>query len=257
MRNKTLFLITILLFAALLTACGVPALAQGITPTAGAAKAQTTQASGESSTPRTITVSGSGKTYLTPDIAYVYIGVHTEGKDAAEAVASNNAQAQQVTNALIKFGIADKDIQTTNFSIYPQQQFDTQGKPIGTTYMVDNTVYVTVRDLSKIGTLLDTVVKNGANSINGIQFDVADKTEAMSGARKAAVADAQAQAEELASAAGVTLGDVQSISVNAVSEPIPMFAKGGVAMQDAAASVPVSTGQMILTEQVIVVYNIQ
>jgi uncharacterized protein YggE len=77
---------------------------------------------------------------------------------------------------------------------------------------VDNTVFVTLRDLESLGDVLDAVIEAGANSINGIQFDVADRTEALSEARKAAVADARAQAEELAAAAGLELGAIQNIS---------------------------------------------
>jgi uncharacterized protein YggE len=249
MRNKIFITISILLIGALLGACGSVASAQGLTPTPG------TEGSGQTS-PRTLTVSGSGQTYLTPDIAYINIGVHTEGTNAAEAVSSNNTQSQKVIDALKNMGINAKDIQTTNFSIYPQQQYDNQGKPVGEVkYMVDNTVYVTVRDLDKIGDLLDATVKAGANSINGIQFDVADRTQALSDARKAAVADAKGQAEELAQAAGVTLGVVQSISTSTGSQPVPFYQAKGAGAAD-VASVPVSPGQMLVTVDVNIVYEI-
>ena len=116
--------------------------------------------------------------------------------------------------------MADKDIQTTNFSIYPQQQYDNNGKMTGIIYVVDNTVYVTVRDLTKLGDLLDASVTAGANNINSISFDVADKTAALSQARLAAVADARKQADELTGATGVTLGTVQTISYYDSTPPI-------------------------------------
>ena len=251
MRNKLIFLISILLIAAVLTACGGAAAAQGPTPNA------TTQPN--TTPPRTLSVVGSGKAFLAPDIAYVNIGVHTQGANAAEAVASNNQQTQTVTDALKSLGIADEDIQTTNFSIYPQQQYDSTGSPSGEiTYMVDNSVYVTVRDLSQIGDLLDGAVSAGANAVNGIQFDVADKTEALSGARLAAIADARAQAEELAQAAGVSLGEIQNINVYGSGYPVPVFqGRGGGGVAAEAAAVPVSPGQMLLTVEVNVVYAIQ
>ena len=253
MRSKNLYPITILLLVALLSALGATAFLQG----------QGTPAASDAQTPpvRTLTVSGSGKAYLTPDIAYVNIGVHTQGKDATQAVASNNTQSQKVVDALRQLGIAAKDIQTTNFSIYPQQQYDSQGQPTGEiTYMVDNSVFVTVHDLDKIGQLLDAAVKAGANSINGVQFDVADRAQALSDARKEAVADAQAQAQELAQAAGLKLGQVQSINVYGGSPPpMPVYqtAKGAGGMAEAAASIPVSPGQLIVTVDVNVVYQIQ
>jgi uncharacterized protein len=244
MRTKFFLLVSVILMAALLSACG------------GIAYAQTPQPD-QTQPQRTITVSGSGKTTLTPDIAYISIGVHTENKDAAEAVAANNSQSEKVVEALNNFKIDPKDIQTTNFSIYPRQDYDQNGKPTGITFIVDNTVYVTLRDLEEVGAFLDAAVKAGANSISGIQFDVENKTEALSAARKAAVADAQAQAEELAQAAGVELGPVQSISSYA-NYPVPIEAtKAAVMMDSAAASVPISPGQMTLTVDVNVVYQIQ
>ena len=244
MRTKSLLFTGLMLMAILLTACG------------GTALAQTPQA--EDNPPlRSLTVTGNGKVYLVPDIAYISIGVHTENKDAAEAVASNTTQSQEVADALASFDIDPKDIQTTNFSIYPRQEYDNDGNPTEITFVVDNTVYVTVRDLSQIGDILDAVVAAGANSIGGIQFDVEDKTAALSEAREAAVADARTQAEELALAAGVELGAVQSISTYN-SYPAPMFdVRNAVMAEAAAANVPVSPGQVILTTEVNMVYQIQ
>ncbi len=243
MRTKLFLLVSVLLMATLISACG------------GVALAQTPQA--EQTPPqRTITVNGSGKTILTPDIAYISIGVHTENKDAAEAVAANNTQAEKVLAALSSFKIAAKDIQTTNFSIYPRQDYDQDGKPTGITFVVDNTVYVTLRDLEQVGAVLDAAVKAGANSISGIQFDVEDKTEALSVARKAAVADAQAQAAELAQAAGVNLGAVQSISTY-TSYPVPVDLTRSTVAMDMAASVPISPGSMTVTVDVNMVFAIE
>jgi uncharacterized protein YggE len=250
MRKSKLVFVLVGLLALSLAACSGVAAAQNATPTAS-------NAANES--PRTIAVSGSGRAFLTPDIAYINIGVHTESKDAAQAVDENSTQSAAVIAALKEAGVADKDIQTTNFSIYPQQQFD-QGQPTGEiTYVVDNSVYVTVRNLDGIGDLLDTAVAAGANSINGISFDVQDRTAALSDAREAAVSDAAAQAQELSQAAGVELGAIQSISVMGGSNPpVPVFqARGAGGMAEAAASVPVSTGQMVVTVEVNVVYAIQ
>jgi uncharacterized protein len=252
MRNKFYLLTILVVIAALLSGCAGAAAAQGMN--------QTTEDQSVDKVTRTINVTGTGKVYLTPDIAYVSIGVHTENKDATKAVADNNTKSQAVKDALINLGIETKDIQTTNFSIYPQQQYDQQGKPTGDiNYVVDNSIYVTVRDITKIGEVLDTSVKAGANSINGIQFDVVDRTKALSDARKLAVADAQAQAEELAQAAGVTLGAVQTINTSGSSTPVPIYEKaygGGVAMA-AAPSVPVSPGQMTLQTDVYMVFEIR
>jgi uncharacterized protein len=248
MRTKTNLIVSVLVLAALLTGCAGAAFAQSETPTAQGDQAKVT---------RTVTVTGSGKVYLTPDIAYITIGVHTEGENAAEAVAANNTQSQKVIDALLAQGIAEKDIQTTNFSIYPQQEYDTDGKPTGKIkYIVDNSVFVTVRDIDNVGDVLDAAVKAGANTISGIQFDVADKTAALSEARAAAVNDARVKAEELADAAGVSVGEVQTISEYTSGGPQPMYDMRAAAPMAEAASVPVQAGQMLLTVEVNIVYEI-
>lgn len=244
MRNK-LILITLILFigALLMSACSS-------TPT----YAQATSSDQKDS--RTLTVTGVGKSYITPDIAYISIGVHTEDKEASKAVADNNTRSQKVSDAIKKFNIDPKDIQTTNYSIYPQQQTDQSGKVVGILYVVDNTVYVTLRDLKQIGALLDAVVSAGANTINGITFDVADRTKALSEARAMAVKDAQTQANELAKAAGVNLGQVMSISVYG-SAPVPTYVGKGGGTMAMNVEAPISPGQMIIEVDVNLVYSIQ
>jgi uncharacterized protein YggE len=241
MRTKSMIVSLVLLLAVALSACG---------PAAIAPSAQEAQ--------RTLNVTGAGLVYLTPDIAYINIGVHTEKPTASEAVAESNAQSAKVIEALTKAGVDPKDIRTTNFSIWPSQQYGPDGTVTGTVYMVDNTVFVTVRKLDKLGDLLDTVVKAGANSINSIQFDVADKTAAVKEARAAAVKNAQEQAQELADAAGVTLGDITSISYyDAIPSPVmDTYGKGGGGGMQ-AATVPIQPGQMTLTVTVSMTYAIK
>ena len=240
MSNKTYILVGILLMGVMLSACGTAVAAQG-----------------DETSLRTLTVNGTGRAYLTPDIAYISVGVHTEGPDAAQAVTSNNVNSLKVADALEDFGIEPEDIRTTNFSIYPQQQYDQDGKLTGVIYVVDNTVFVTLRDLDQIGDMFNAVVEAGANNINSVQFDVEDKSEALSEARDDAVEDAQSQADELAKAAGVGLGPVQNISTFSSGIPYPIIGgKGGGAMA-AEASVPISPGQMIVTVEVHMIYEIQ
>jgi uncharacterized protein YggE len=210
-------------------------------------------------TPPTLNVNGSAQVTLSPDIAYISVGVHTESADANEAVSGNTVQAQKIVDALKAMGIEEKDIRTSNFSITPQQQFDDKGKLTGVTYVVDNTVYVTLRDLTKIGDSLGAAVSAGANNIYGIQFDVADKTSALVSARKTAVENARKQAEELAQAAGVKLGAVQNINYYN-SYPVMAEGKGGgggVMMDTTSLSVPVTPGQLTFTVDVNIVYAIE
>jgi uncharacterized protein len=245
MKTKTLLISVVLLVAVLLSACGSPAVMS---------------ASGAQPAVRALTVSGTGQVSLKPDIAYIYIGVHTENPSASEAVAQNNTKTQALLDALKAAGVAADDLRTTNFSIWTQTQYDpATNQPSGTNYAVDNTVYMTVRDLPKLGDLLDAAVKAGANNINSIQFDVADKTKAMSDARAAAVQNAKKQADELATAAGVSLGNIQSISYYD-SVPTPVFEGkgiGGGGADAAALSVPINPGQLQITVSVTMSYEIK
>lgn len=228
----------------------------GLVLSAFALQGQTAAPQAQQEQVRTISVSGMGEIFMDPDKATISIGVHTEHESASEAVEDNNAQIQKVVAALKDMGVVDKDIQTSNFSIYPQQQFDDQGNVTSTRYIVENTVTVTVRDLADLGQILDTAVSSGANSIYGIQFDVQDKTDALSQARQKAVEDAGVKAQELATAAGVTLGEIQSISE--VSGFIgPVFDGRGGAAEAPVAAVPISPGQVTVSNQVTVVYFIQ
>jgi len=206
---------------------------------------------------RTLLVSGTGKVELAPDIAYVNIGVHSENKGAAAAVNDNNSAAQKIIAAMKSAGVDAKDIRTINFSIYPRQETDNQGHVTGITYMVDNNVQVTVRDVGKIGALLDQAVAAGANSINGIQFDVADRTAAEQKARELAIQDAQSQAQALAKAAGVSLGPVQTINAQVIATPPPPIYAQGAAAAAPGLEVPISSGQLTVQVNVSVTYTIQ
>ena len=216
-------------------------------------------AAGTDANIRTLNAIGEGKVYLVPDLAYVNIGVHSEASSVAEALAQNNTQAQAIQKALTDMGVDVKDIQTSAFNVYPQQQQPpkpdgTQGTPV-TVYVVENTVSVTVRDLQKLGDLLDKVVSSGANNIYGVQFDVSNKEAALSEARKQALQDADRQAKEIASAAGVALGPIQSLNVSTGGLNGPVYSgKGGFA---AEASVPVSAGQLVITASANVTYILQ
>jgi len=207
---------------------------------------------------RTLNVNGVGQVDLTPDIAYIYIGVHTEGKTASEAVDSNKSQTTAVIDALKNAKVADKDIRTTNFSIWPSQQYGPDGSVTGTVYMVDNTVYVIVRDIDSLGSLLDDSISAGANSVNSIQFDVADKTQAIKDARAKAVDDAKTQAQEVADAAGITLGEIQGISFYDNS-PYPLAnGKGGSGGTMAAnTTVPIQPGQLTISVSINITFAIK
>lgn len=204
-----------------------------------------------------ISVSGTGKVYINPDLAYVYIGVKSESDDVAKALDMNNEQANEVSKALTGMGVDPKDIQTTAFNVYPMDQYSPTGEKTGTNFVVENTVFVTVRDLDKLGDLLSEVVNSGANNIYGITFDVTEKSSAVTEARKLAVAEAKKQAQELADAAGVKLGKLVSLSSYTSNVPTPFYeGKGYGGMDMASASTTVSAGQLVITVDASLMYEI-
>jgi uncharacterized protein YggE len=242
---KKLFSVLGLVLVLVLSACATPA-------TSGQA-----QSVAQGAEPvRTISVNGTGQVTLNPDIARIFIGVQSQSENVADALTENNDKAQAVASALRELGIEDKDIQTSSFTIVPQQQYGENGQVTGTIYVVNNTVNVTVRDLQVMGRLLDVVTRSGANSINGVSFDVQDKSQAVAEARRLAVESARSQAEEMAQLAGVTLGGLQSMSVY-MSQPAQVLydAKGGMAVN--ASQVPVSAGELVIQVDVSASYLIQ
>jgi uncharacterized protein YggE len=190
----------------------------------------------------TVSVSGDGSVFVTPDAATVSIGVNTVNAELATAQAEANKTIDDILTALKAAGIDDKDIQTSNFSVSLLQDYNNDGTPGKITgYQVNNQLNVTVRKLDNLGTVLETVIAKGANSVYGINFIVTDPSAAASQARTQAVADATKKAQELAAAAGAKLGRVISISESSSQPPMPIAYAAGAAA-DSAKSVPIANG---------------
>jgi hypothetical protein len=203
-----------------------------------------------------ITGSGTGTVYLSPDVAYVYIGVQTRSEDVAKALDDNNAKANAISKKLKELGVDAKDIQTSAFNIYPTaSEFGPMGEALSYEYVVDNTVYFTVRDLPNLGDLLNAVVKAGANSINGVSYYVLDKEAAFNEARQVAIDNAKKTASDMASAVGVKLGKLTSVYVYQSGNVTPMYDVKGYGI--GGGSVPVSSGQLALTVNADLTYEIK
>lgn len=200
-----------------------------------------------------ITVTGEASIAATPDMATVSLGVTTEGKTAAEAMAANSAALTAVIERLRSAGIAEHDLQTSNLTINPNWTGYDSGQPAISSYVAMNMLSVRVRALDGLGSVLDASIADGANTLNGITFELATPRPVQDEARKAAVADAAARAALYAEAAGVTLGRIMSISEQAnYAGPMPVFH----AEAKAASPVPMATGQIALQAQVTVTYEI-
>jgi uncharacterized protein YggE len=213
----------------------------------------------EATYPRTIAVTGLGEVKAKPDMAVINSGVVSEAPTAHDALAKNNNAMASVIDALKKAGVAEEDIQTSNFSVspqYPPYQPNQTRAPRISGYQVSNQVTVRVKNLAKLGGILDTLVQVGANQINGISFDFDQPKQLQNDARKLAVADARAKAELYASATHVTVGRVLQLSeAMAIVGPQPM----AYAMDKVAAprQVPIAEGQQTLSANVTIVYEIQ
>jgi uncharacterized protein len=188
----------------------------------------------------------------------VTLGVTTEADTAKEAMDTNSAQLSAAIAALKAAGIEDKDIQTTGLSLGPRYDYNrtkSDGTAQITGFVASNNVTVRVRALAGLGEVLDAVVTDGANTLNGVAFGLQDPDPALDAARKDAVADARRKAELYAAAAGVTLGGIQSISEQSgYAPPMPMALAEASFAKD--ASVPVAAGEVGVTASVSIVWLI-
>lgn len=208
--------------------------------------------------PRTISLSGHGEVKSAPDLAVVTTGVMTQGVTAADALAANTTAMTSLFAALKEAGIAEKDMQTSNFMIQPRYDYnDGKQPPVLLGYDVSNNVTVIVRKLDGLGALLDKVVQAGSNQINGIAFDVSKPTEALDEARKLATADATRKAKLYADAMGVKLGPVLAINEASYQPPPQMLRTSAAPMAEGARPVPVAAGELTLAVDVSINWEIQ
>jgi len=207
---------------------------------------------------RSMSVNGIGRVTIVPDIATINIGVRTEAEAVNDALEGNTAQANAIARALQDLGIEEKDIQTSNFNIYPNDRWNPMtGEVEGRYFVVENSVNVTVRDLPSLGQVLNTVVEAGANSIYGITFNVEDRSAAVAEARDLAIADAKAKAGAIAQSAGVELGEIISISVYEGAMPFPYYDVGGAGFAAAEVEVPIAAGALTITMECSLSYAIK
>ncbi len=205
---------------------------------------------------RRIVVNGHGVVETVPDMATISMGVVSEAKTAGDAMAKNSDAVAAVLKQLAEAGIESRDIQTNNLSLSPRwdnRSSSVSGQPKINGFIATNTVSVRVRDLAQLGGVLDAVVQNGANSFHGLSFGLQDMAPAQNEARVAAIKDAMAKAQLYATAAGVELGDVVSISDGAVRSVGPVMMEADMMR---SMAVPVAQGELSVTADVTVVFGI-
>jgi uncharacterized protein YggE len=212
---------------------------------------------------RLLSVSGEGTVRARPDMALITLGVVSEAESARQALSANSDSMTGIISALKDEGMESRDLQTSGFSvepIYSQPPPNYDGsepfEPEIVGYRVRNNLTLRIRDLERVGALLDQVVTLGANSISGPTFTLADPTPLEDQARRAAVRDALRKGALYAEAAGLTLGPVFRIEEGYVQPPQP-FQGAAMRMEMAAdASVPIEGGELTVEAQVSVSWQI-
>ncbi|XUW99619.1 MAG: SIMPL domain-containing protein [Dehalogenimonas sp.] len=207
-----------------------------------------------------IWVSGEGKVTVVPDVANLSLGVQVESATLADANQKASAAMEALINVLKTQGIADKDIKTQNFNIYPVYDYTKDiGTPVIRGYQVTNTVVVKVRVIANAGKIIDASVAAAGDAVrvNSISFSVDDPTKSIDQARELALLDAKAKAEQIARVTGVSLGSVSYVSDSSSTAarvlPPSFDSKAGAA----GSTTPILPGDTDLTVSVQVIYNIK
>jgi uncharacterized protein YggE len=211
-------------------------------------------ADGDKPGERIISVTATGSVVAEPDLAHISAGVVVEADTAKEALARNSTLMTKLLDGLKALGIAAKDIQTTAVNVEPRYTQAKDGRPATISgYRVVNQVRLTVREVKRLGEVLDAAIALGANQVHGISFDVTKAESLKDEARKQAIANAKQRAELYATAAGVQLGPVMQIAESVSESPRPVFATRAVG----AAPVPIEAGTRVLTVEINVTYALR
>ncbi|MEM8729059.1 MAG: SIMPL domain-containing protein [Pseudomonadota bacterium] len=205
-------------------------------------------------TPRTITVSGQGSVSAPPDMATITIGVTAQAEAARDAMQETSQAVSALLARLTDLGIAPADIQTQRITVNPvwSDRRTSEQPPQITGFTASNALLLKVRTLPDLGPILDQVMAEGANEFNGLRFNVQNPKPLVDAARQAAVADAMDKAQLYATAAGVQLGALQSLSEQG-GTPRPVMMEMAAARD---ASVPIAEGEVSVTASVTMVFAI-
>ena len=218
-----------------------------------------TAAEGDKIADRLVNVSASGRIAVVPDIARISAGVMTEADTTREALNRNKAVMVKLIDGLKAAGIAANDIQTSSLTLSARYTQGKEGRPsMVSGYTVSNQVRLTVRDLSRLGNILDQTITLGANQTHGIAFEVSNAETLEDDARKLAMENARRRAQVYATAAGAQLGPVLRVSEGGLFDDNTLFRIDKFSSRDSvAASVPVGVGTQSLTVSVQVTYALR
>lgn len=204
----------------------------------------------------TLNVSGTGIASAIPDVVDIQLGVDTINTDPVEAVSQNTVKMNAVMTVLDKMDIASSEIQTVYYSMWVEDVYDQDYQPTGEKrYHVTNQVNIRLRDLAKIGTLIEQATDAGATTVSGITFRVAETTELEQTALDSAIKNAREKADRIAREMGVSVGEIISVSEGGYyTPPVAYYGdKGGVG---GGGAVPISEGQFSMTAQIQIVFEL-
>lgn len=206
-------------------------------------------------TKRTLNVTGQGTVTATPDIAYITLGVMTEDVDAKVAQQENAKAMNEVIKQIKNSGVKNEDIKTSNYNIYPKTTYnDKTGESKIVGYTVNNSVVVTVRDISKVGNVIDIAAANGVNLSNGISFGLSDYEKYYNEALKQAVKIAKNRATTIGGSLGITVKTPVTVTESGASGPIINYAYDMKASAGQATT-PIQAGNMDIRATVNMTYE--
>ena len=202
-----------------------------------------------------VTAQGHGEVKVKPDIALLTLTVTTQSQNQAEAVQQNAQKTTTLLAALRGAGLAEKDIETQSYTVQPQYDYK-PSPPVLTGYQVQNSVQATVRDLTKVGFVLDKATAGGASEVGGVSFDLSDRAAAQSQALSLAVGSAKRKAGVMADAAGVNLGRLLTLTEGGDAPVVrPLYAMRAMAPAGGAApETPIADQQITVSADAPLVY---
>ena len=202
-----------------------------------------------------LSVSARAEASRVPDVASLSTGVVTQAADANAALRANSAQMAKVVAAIRAAGIAERDIQTSGISVHPQYRYGENQPPAITGYQASNTVAVKVREIARLGEVLDALVASGANQVNGPSFEIDQPEAVYDEARREALKLAQARADMYAASLGLRVRRIVSISEGGGFQPPAPMMKA-MAMDTRMESAPVAPGETTLSASLDVVFEL-
>ncbi|PKL36515.1 hypothetical protein CVV38_01265 [Candidatus Peregrinibacteria bacterium HGW-Peregrinibacteria-1] len=211
---------------------------------------------------RELSVEGTGKVSVSPDLATVSVGLETKGDVLSDLLTENSTKTNAIIAGIVALGVEEKDIMTQEYYVNPNYDYTPERGSFEDGYIVQQNLVIKVRDFSLLGQVTATATANGANRISGLGFTVENPEVAKAEAREKAIANAKEKAEEIAEQSGIRLGKIVNFWEVNDDYYMPYKGYGGVSMDMAVSSegsveTPIMTGTQDITVSVSLSYKIK